>query len=274
VLDPSVLGAFDSATFFDRIFSPDSDFLRALWTTIYISIFSMLGGLLLGLISALAGQSRLLPLRFLNGIYVTVVRGTPVIVQAFFLYFGASLLLGFDMFPRETALFGLSVKGAVLAGIAALAINEGAYMSEIIRAGLKSVDDGQLESAMSLGMTRGQGMRKIVLPQAARIIVPPLGNEFNNMMKTTSLLSFIGINEMFQDAQIRYSNDAKSAEHLAAVGVWYLLLTVAWSLTQAYIERRLDPAGKADRKPSLLKRLTGGSDAEPEKQTVEAGGHV
>lgn len=274
MLSAAVLGAFDTSTFLDRVFSPDSDFARALWTTIYISIAAQLGGLILGLTSALAGRSRFLVLRFLNGLYVTVVRGTPVIVQAFFLYFGASLLLGFDLFPREMDVLGMSIKGAVIAGIAALAINEGAYMSEIIRAGLKAVDDGQLESAMSLGMTRSQGMRKIVLPQAARIIVPPLGNEFNNMMKTTSLLSFIGINEMFQDAQIRYSNDTKSAEHLAAVGVWYLLLTVIWSITQAYIERRLDPAGKSDRKPSLLKRLTGGEEPEPVPAGAEIGSRV
>lgn len=261
MLHTYVTAAFDSQVFWDRIFHPNSDFGRALWTTIYISILAQVGGVVLGLSSALAGRSRFVAVRFLNGVYVTAVRGTPVIVQMFFVYLGANLLFGFDLFPREVDVAGISLSGAVLAGIVALSINEGAYMSEIIRAGITSVDEGQLESAMSLGMTRGQGMRRIVLPQAARIIVPPLGNEFNNMMKTTSLLSFVGVYELFQDTQTRISVDFKPTEQLAAVAVWYLLLTIIWGIFQAYLERRLDPAGDVDRGRGLLRRVFTSSDA-------------
>ena len=257
MLGAHLIAAFDSDLFWSRIFEPDSVFLGALWTTIYISVLAQLGGVTLGLVSALAGRSRFFAVRFVNGIYVTAIRGTPLIVQIFFIYFGAELLLGVTLFPKELDVGVGLVGGAVIAGIIALALNEGAYMSEIIRAGISSVDEGQTESAMSLGMTHRQAMRKIVLPQAARIIVPPLGNQFNNMMKTTSLLSFIGVLELFAEAQQRYSVDFKPVEYFAAVALWYLLLTTIWSVFQAWLERRLDPAGAADRGPGPIGRLRG-----------------
>src|SRR5207248_11202123 len=120
----------------------------------------------------------------------------------------------------------LGLDGAIVSGILALGINEGAFMREIIRAGIDAIDKGQLEAARSLGMTQGLAMRRIVLPQAARVIVPPLGNEFNAMMKTTSLLAFIGVYELFQDADVHYSNTFKPVEYLLAVAFWYLVLTL------------------------------------------------
>jgi polar amino acid transport system permease protein len=227
-----------------RLFHPDSDFARALVATLYISIVSQVLGVLLGTASALAGMSRLLPLRMLSAVYVLVVRGTPIIVQIFFVYFGANLFLGFDLFPREATLLGLNVSGAVLAGIVALSINEGAYMSEIIRAGVGAIDRGQMEAAKSVGMRHGMAMRRIVLPQAARVIVPPLGNEFNAMLKASSLLAFIGVYELFQDAQVHYSTDFKPVEYFISVAIWYLVLTTIWGLIQVQIERRL---GASDR---------------------------
>ena len=138
------------------------------------------------------------------------------------------------------------VSGAILAGTVALAINEGAYMSEIIRAGIQSVDPGQMEAALSVGMTRGLAMRRIVLPQAARVIVPPLGNEFNGMIKNTSLLAFIGVYELFYDAEVHYTTTFKPVEYFLAVAFWYLVLTTIWSIVQAQIERRLNPAEQAE----------------------------
>jgi polar amino acid transport system permease protein len=223
----------------ERLFSPDHDFGRAMWTTIYISICAEIAGVLLGLGIALAARSHRMPLRALSGLYVWIVRGTPLIVQIFFIYFGANIFLGFDLFPRTVGLFGFGVSGAVVAGVVALAINEGAYMSEIIRAGLNSVDPGQRESALSVGMTPRMAMRRVILPQAARIIVPPLGNQFNSMMKSTSLLAFIGVYELFQDAQVHYSTDFKPVEYFASVALWYLVLTTVWQLIQSRIERRL-----------------------------------
>jgi polar amino acid transport system permease protein len=234
-----VLAAFEWHVFWQRIFHPDHQFVLALWRTIYISVCAQVLGVVLGLIAALMRMSRLLPLRFLSGAYVLVFRGTPVIVQIFFVYFGVNLLFGFDVIPR-TVDFGLfQMNGAAFAGILALGINEGAYMREIIRAGIDSIDRGQMEAARSLGMTYGLAMRRIILPQAARVIVPPLGNEFNNMMKTSSLVFFIGVTELFGDAEIRYSRDFLPAEYFIAVAFWYLVLTTVWSVIQAAIERRL-----------------------------------
>ena len=226
----------------ERIFSPDREFWRALVTTVSIAVIAQILGIILGLISALAGLSRLRVVRALSALYVLLIRGTPLIVQIFFIYFGANLFFGFSLFPREVTVAGLTVSGAILAGTVALAINEGAYMSEIIRAGIQSVDPGQMEAALSVGMTRSLAMRRIVLPQAARVIVPPLGNEFNGMIKNTSLLAFIGVYEMFFDAQRHYSTTFKPVEYFFAVAFWYLVLTTIWSLIQAQIERRLNPA--------------------------------
>jgi polar amino acid transport system permease protein len=235
----SVLAAVEWGVVWDRIAHPDSAFWQALWATIYISVAAQFFGVLLGLFAALARMSRFLPFRFLSGTYVLIFRGTPVVVQIFFIYYGTYFLLGVDFFPQEVDFRLFAIPGAALAGIAALAINEGAYMREIVRAGIDAVDKGQMEAARSLGMTSRLAMRRIVLPQAARVIVPPLGNEFNNMMKTTSLLAFIGVYELFLDADIVYSNTFQPVEIFLAVALWYLLLTSVWSIVQAQIERRL-----------------------------------
>jgi polar amino acid transport system permease protein len=238
----------------ERIFSPPPEFWRALLTTVSIAVIAQLLGVGLGLVSALAGLSRFWPVRALSAAYVLLIRGTPLIVQIFFIFFGANLFFGFTLFPREVSLVGLTLSGAVLAGITALAVNEGAYMSEIIRAGIQAVDPGQMEAALSVGMTRSKAMRRIVLPQAARVIVPPLGNEFNNMIKNTSLLAFIGVYELFFDAEVGYSTTFRPVEYFFAVAFWYLVLTTIWSLIQARIERRLDPAAQ-EQQAGFLARM-------------------
>src|SRR5205814_6680417 len=137
----------------------------------------------------------------------------------------------------------LGLDGAIVSGILALGINEGAYMREIIRAGIDAIDKGQMEAARSLGMTHGLAMRRIVLPQAARVIVPPLGNEFNNMLKTTSLLVILGnVPELYVTFSRKNGSGPTSFhpfELFLAAAVWYLLLTTIWSIIQAFIERRL-----------------------------------
>jgi len=241
-----VLAAIDWHILWQRIFHPDHVFLLALWRTIYISLLAQILGVILGLIAALMRMSRIAPLRWLSGLYVLVFRGTPVIVQIFFVYFGANLLFGFTLIPNSVNVGLFSIDGAAFAGIIALGINEGAYMREIIRAGIDAVDKGQMEAARSLGMTYRQAMRRIVLPQATRFIVPPLGNEFNNMMKTSSLVFFIGVTELFGDAEIRYSTTFKPVEYFLAVAFWYLVLTSVWSVIQAQIERKLAASERGD----------------------------
>jgi polar amino acid transport system permease protein len=231
----SVLAAFEWHILWQRIFHPDHAFVLALWRTVFVAVVAQIVGVLLGLVAALMRMSKLWVLRALSNLYTLVFRGTPVIVQIFFVYYGVNLLFGVTLIPNH--IIGLS--GQVFAGILALGINEGAYMREIVRAGIDAIDRGQMEAARSLGMTSSLGMRRIVLPQAARVIIPPLGNEFNNMLKTTSLLAFIGVTELFQDAEIHYSQTFKPVEYFAAVAFWYLVLTTIWSLIQARIERRL-----------------------------------
>src|SRR2546430_1188171 len=183
-------------------------------------------------------MSRLWPFRVLSGTYVLIFRGTPVLVQIFLIYLALnlpSLHLGVGTIPAEA-----------VAGIVALAINEGAYMREIIRAGIDAIDKGQMEAAKSVGMTYRLAMRRVVLPQAARVIVPPLGNEFNNMLKTTSLLFFIGVYEIFGDADVHYSTTFQPVEYFLAVSFWYLMLTTGWTLIQAQIEKKLAVSERGD----------------------------
>jgi polar amino acid transport system permease protein len=241
-----MLAAVDWHVVWQRIFHPDGIFARALWTTVYIAIAAQLIGVVLGLVAALMRTSRIAPLRWLSGLYVLLFRGTPVLVQIYFIYFGINILFGFTFIPTTLHLGLFNLDGAILAGILALGINEGAYMREIIRAGIDSIDKGQMEAAKSLGMRYQLAMRRIILPQAARVIIPPLGNEFNNMLKTTSLVFTIGVYEMFADAEIHYSTSFQAVEYFGAVAFWYLVLTGVWSVIQASIERRLGASERGD----------------------------
>jgi polar amino acid transport system permease protein len=233
-----VLVAVDWHVIWLRIFHPNNVFARALWATVYISVISQVLGVALGLVAALMRMSRLAPLRWLSGIYVWIFRGTPLLVQIFFIY---------TTFNSPSFQFGSvwSIPSEATTGILALSINEGAYMREIIRAGIDSIDRGQMEAAKSIGMRYGLAMRRIILPQAARVIVPPLGNEFNNMMKNTSLIYTIGVYELFADAESSYSVALKS-EYFLAVAFWYLMLTTVWTFIQAWIERRLAQSERGD----------------------------
>src|SRR4029077_9985459 len=169
-----MLAAVDWHLIWQRLFHPDNVFWKALWATVYIAIAAQLIGVVLGLVAALMRSSKIAPLRWLSGLYVLVFRGTPVLVQLYFIYFGINILFGITIIPTTLHLGLFNLDGAVLAAILALGINEGAYMREIIRAGIDSIDRGQMEPAVSLGMRYGLAMRRIVLPQAARVIVPPL----------------------------------------------------------------------------------------------------
>jgi polar amino acid transport system permease protein len=249
---------FDWEFFFDFVFHPSPALIGGLAITIYASVIAQSVGVVLGTLSALAGMSRIGVLRAISGIYVWFFRGTPLLVQLFLVYFGTPYLLGgLDLFPSDIDAGFISLRGAVLAGIVALSVNEGAYMSEIVRAGIMSVDPGQTEAAKSLGMTYRLTMTRIVLPQALRVIVPPLGNEFNNMLKTTSLLSVISVMELFRVAQAANSATFKSCEAFFGVALYYLLLTTIWSLIQGRIERRLGVGSATEQKESIWTRLLG-----------------
>ena len=259
--------------FFNSIFRPDSLIIRGVGLTLFISLISQTVGVVLGIFGALGKMSRSPVPRVLAGFYVWFFRGTPLLVQISLIYFGLGVT-GIYRWPDIEPL-GAFGKGAVQAGILALGVNEGAYMSEIVRAGILSIDSGQMEAAKSLSMTFGRAMRRIILPQAARVIVPPLGNEFNNMLKTTSLLVVISVPELY--VTFSYKNASGSTvfhpfELFLAAAVWYLLLTTIWGLIQARIERRLGRGVGGDSGPGLRERLFGMRSAKPDELPTISGG--
>jgi len=248
---------FDGDFFLKFVFQPPAALIGGLAITVFVSIVAQAIGVVLGILSALAGMARSRPLRLISGLYVWFFRGTPVLVQMFLVYFGTPYLFGIDLFPNHMQAGWLDLKGAVVAGTVALAINEGAYMSEIVRAGILSVDPGQTEAAKSLGMTYRLTMSRIVLPQALRVIVPPLGNEFNNMLKTTSLMSVIAVEELFRFATGVASATFKPFESYLGIALYYLALTTIWSTIQSRIERRLGASTALDQQPGLVARMLG-----------------
>jgi polar amino acid transport system permease protein len=244
--------------FFNSIFSPDSLIIRGIGLTLFISIISQAIGVVLGVFGALGKVAKARPIRLIASFYVWFFRGTPLLVQISIIYYGLGVT-GIYSWPDITVL-GPFGKGAVQAGIFALGVNEGAYMSEIVRAGILSIDPGQMEAAKSLGMTFSKAMRRIILPQAARVIVPPLGNEFNNMLKTTSLLVVISVPELY--VTFSYKNASGPTvfhpfELFLAAAVWFLVLTSIWGLVQAQIERRLGRGVGSEVEPGLRQRLFG-----------------
>ncbi len=240
--------AFDWSAFTSSLFTPDHLILGGLFLTVVISVISQAIGVILGVFLALARMAKAAPIRWIASIYIWVFRGTPLLVQLVFFYFGVGAVHLFGWNPINV--LGLQIPGAIQAGIFVLGANEGAYMSEIVRAGIISIDPGQMEAAKSLGMTYAQAMRRIVLPQAARVIIPPLGNEFNNMLKTTSLLFVLGIQELYETFVIKQGQNYLPFEMYLACALWFLLLTTIWGFIQARIERRFakGAAGRANKR--------------------------
>jgi polar amino acid transport system permease protein len=222
--------------FWDSLFHPSPAIINGLGLTIGISVVAQLIGVILGVFAAMGKMSRLRVLRWLAGIYIWIFRGTPLLVQLTFFVFGLSAA-GIFQWPG-IAIGPITILPEILAGTIIMGVNEGAYMAEIVRAGIMAVDPGQTEAAKSLGMTYGMTMRRIVLPQAARVIIPPLGNEFNNMLKTTSLLVVVSVFELYNTFSTAAGRTYASFEFLAACAIWYLLLTTIWGFVQAWIERK------------------------------------
>jgi polar amino acid transport system permease protein len=257
--------------FFDTLFRPDDKIRFGIWLTLSIAILSQFIGVVLGTLAALAKMSKLWPLRTISNLYIWLFRGTPLVVQIVLFYFGLSVAKIYGW--PDLVVPGATIDGAIQAGVFALGLNEGAYFAEIVRAGILSIDPGQAEAGKALGMTYGLIMRRIVLPQAARVIVPPLGNEFNNMLKTTSLLVLISVPELYTVVNRKQGQFFAPFEFYLAAAVWYLLMTTIWSFIQAWIERKLakGTAGSSAG-PSLTERLFGGGARSAEKVPRITGG--
>ena len=222
---------------------------EGMWMTVRLAVFGMALGIALGIIFALMRLAKAWPLKALALLYIWFFRGTPLLVQIVFWFFALPqvwpewLLTDGRMSAFQTAIF-------------ALAINEGAYMTEIVRAGIQSVDAGQTEAAKSLGMTYPTTMRRIVLPQALRVVIPPTGNEFIAMLKNSSLVSAISVSELFLVARLQYSSTLRYFEWLIIVSFWYLVLTTIASIVQAWLEGRYGPDRYTDRDSGAwLRRL-------------------
>ena len=234
--------------FAHQLFVPSAAFRHGLLLTVAISIVSQLGGSAVGLLAALGRISRLRAARSVAGLYVWLLRGTPLLVQIVFIYtgFAAANLFRFTDIDLGLVVIPANVQAAILA----LSLNEGAYMAEIIRAGIGGVDAGQSEAARALGMPPAMLMRRIVLPQAFRLIIPPIGNQFNVMLKNSTLVSIIGVPEMLLITQTINSATFRTFELYAVVALYYLMLTTAWTFVQQAIEARFAAAGH----PVLRKR--------------------
>lgn len=200
--------------------------LTGAWLTLRLTTLSVSIGLIIGSFAGIARVSRSKLVRVAASVYVDFIRGTPLLVQIFLIYFGLPTIIGRPVIP-------------FMAALAALAINSGAYIAEIVRAGIESIDRGQSEAARSLGMTYAQSMRYIIFPQALRRIIPPLGNEFIAMLKDSSLVSVIAMEELLRRGQIVITRTFRPFEIYAVVAVIYLTMTFVISQVVRWSERRL-----------------------------------
>jgi polar amino acid transport system permease protein len=210
--------------------------LTGLVNTIVMTILAMVLGVVLGVITAIM---RLSPNPVLQAVaqgYVWLFRGTPVILQLL-LWFNLALVFPSMGIPGLFEFRTVDVMTPFLAALLGLGINQGAYTSEVVRAGLLSVDTGQYEAAKSIGMPRLQALRRVILPQAMRVIVPPIGNELVGMVKLTSLASVIQYAEMLHNAENIYYANARVIELLMVAGVWYLVVVTVLSFAQSRVER-------------------------------------
>ncbi len=258
--------------------------LDGLVLTLQLTVCAMAAGIVLGVLLAVMRLSPNPLVAGASGFYIWLFRGTPVLVQLLFWNFIAALYpeisIGIPFGGPE--FFSIESNTAITPFVAALlglGLNEGAYMAEIVRAGILSVDEGQHQAAQSLGMSRLQTMRRIVLPQAMRVIIPPTGNETISMLKTTSLVSVIATTELLYAAQLIYSENYRTIPLLIVASIWYLAMTTILSIGQWFLERRFgrgtsrqEPVGVWER----VKRIVVPRHAEPaiEPQRNPGGGIV
>lgn len=227
---------------FGYVFSPA--FFHGALLTLLITVVSLFFGMVAGLLVALLQESGIKVLQVVTLIYLWLFRGTPVLFQIIFIY---------NVLPT----FGIMLS-AFVSAVIALSLNEGAYMAEIIRSGLQAVKKGQRTAGLALGMSRFAVMRHIVIPQAARIVLPPTGNQMIGMLKTSALVSVVAVEELLLVANQTASSNFKYFEALTAAGIYYLLLTTIFMALQYLLERSLDRKRTRERRRpvSLAARLT------------------
>lgn len=203
-----------------------SYFITGLKSTLWLSVISVLIGILIGSLLALMKLSKHKPLKWIAAVYIEIVRGTPMITQLFIVYFGSYVLFGLDMNP-------------FIAGIIAVSLNSGAYVAEIIRSGIQSIDKGQMEAGRSLGMPHSMTMKEIIMPQAVKNILPALCNEFITVIKETSIVSVIGVTDLMYNVNIVRGISFRPLEPLLIAAVIYFILTFGLSKAVNILEGKM-----------------------------------
>lgn len=214
----------------------DDTVLEGMWVTVWLTIASMALGIVLGIVVAVMRLSSNRVLSTVSWFYIWLFRGTPVLVQLL-IWFNLALFfprIGFGPLSTDTN----QLIKPLVAALLALALNEAAYMAEVVRGGILSVDHGQYEAAAALGMSRGRIMRRIVLPQAMRVIIPPTGNETITMLKTTSLVLVVGAGDLLSRTSAIGARNFATIEMLLVASFWYVVLTSVSSYGQYHLERR------------------------------------
>jgi polar amino acid transport system permease protein len=236
----------------EYIFSPEV--LAGLLRTLQLTAIAMGAGIAGGILLAVMQLSPVGALVWISRTYVWLLRGTPLLVQIIFWYNIAAI------FPTVSFLgFGdLNTNDLIspfTAAILALALNEAAYMAEVVRGGLLAVDHGQTEAARSLGLTHGLTLRRIVIPQAARVIAPPTGNQVISMLKASALVSVTSTPELLYSVQIIYNNNFQTIPLLIVASIWYLIVTSVLYVIQYYVERRFSRGDQQALPPTPFQRL-------------------
>ncbi|WP_262698067.1 MULTISPECIES: amino acid ABC transporter permease [Streptomyces] len=239
------------------LFSPV--IMEGLRTTLLLTFLAMALGIVGGVVLAVLRMSANPMLSRLSWCYIWLFRGTPLLVQLLFWYFLSAVVptigLGIPWGPTFVRADTNDLITQLTAAVLGLGLHEAAYMAEIVRAGITSVDDGQNEAAQALGMSRGQTLRRIVLPQALRIIIPPTGNQVISMLKTTSLVFAIAVPELLTSIQGIYSRNFQQVPLLVVACFWYLVATSVLGVGQYYLERRFGRGNSRDLPPTPLQRL-------------------
>jgi len=235
---------FDLGTVREFLFHPI--ILRGLRETLYITIVAMVLGIGLGVGLGIMRMSRNPLASGFAGIYVWFWRATPVVLQLLIMYFGLRQVLDDDLFRDNWTRWR--------AAVITFGLNEAAYMAEIVRGGIQSVESGQTDAAKSLGMTNLQTIRRVILPQAFRVMVPPTGNEFIAMLKNTSVAFAIAVVELTNAAKIQAAANLKVMELYTVAAFWYLVVVTAFSFLQAEVERIL-ASGERDQPETLFSRM-------------------
>ncbi len=214
------------SSFFEYVGQCMPQLMMGLSLTLQMTIFSLILAMIVGMISCLFSISAIKPLNWISGIYLSIIRGTPLMVQAMFLYFGVAMAFEIRVSPFRAA-------------ILVLCLNAGAYLSEIFRSGIAAVNKGQMEAARSLGLPYSVAMRKIILPQAIRIVIPSVLNQFIITLKDTSILSAIGCMELMRQGQLIVARNYESFKTYAIVAVMYYVVVVVLTKIFQIVEGRL-----------------------------------